>query len=226
MADAAIQRRGLVAALTFALSCALPGCSDSNAQPRPQKPASSNVSARHAAPLAPASHGIALVAAARKQIGVTVGYDPAYVRLRYPGGDVPASRGVCTDVVIRALRTRNIDLQQRVHEDMRAHFAKYPKKWGLRGPDSNIDHRRVPNLQTWFDRQDWSVPITSRAADYRAGDLVTWMLPGNLPHIGIVSDRRTMIGGTPLILHNIGRGTREEDILFDHPITGHYRPKP
>ncbi len=226
MLRAAIQRRRLVAALSFALSCGLTGCSDSNAQPGPQSPASSSASAIHAARSATTSHGVALATAARKQIGVTISYDPAYVRMPYPGGDVPASRGVCTDVVIRALRTRNIDLQQRVHEDMRAHFAKYPKKWGLRGPDSNIDHRRVPNLQTWFERQGWSLPVTSRAAGYRAGDLVTWMLPGNLPHIGIVSDRKAMPVGTPLIIHNIGRGTREEDILFDHTITGHYRPKP
>lgn len=224
MPRAAIQRRRLVAAMSFALSCVLPGCGDSNAQPGPQPRAPSSTPAIHAARPATTSHGVALVAAARKQIGVTVIYDPAYVRLPYPGGDVPASRGVCTDVVIRALRTQRIDLQRRVHEDMRAHFAKYPQKWGLRGPDSNIDHRRVPNLQTWFERQGWSLPVTSRAADYRAGDLVTWMLPGNLPHIGIVSDRRTMLGGAPLIIHNIGRGTREEDILFDHRITGHYRP--
>jgi hypothetical protein len=139
---------------------------------------------------------------------------------------VPASRGVCTDVVIRALRTQDIDLQRRVHEDMRAHFQKYPQKWGLRGPDRNIDHRRVPNLQTWFTREGWSLPVSGHAKDYRAGDLVTWMLPGNLPHIGIVSDRKTMLGGVPLIVHNIGQGTREDDILFKYDITGHYRPKP
>lgn len=225
MLRAAIQRRRLVAAMSFALSCALTACSDSNAQAVPNREPSDSAVV-HATRTAATLHAIALVTAARRQIGVTVSYDPAYVRLPYPGGDVPASRGVCTDVVIRALRTQRIDLQQRVHEDMRAHFAKYPQKWGLRGPDSNIDHRRVPNLQTWFERQGWSVPVTSHAANYRAGDLVTWMLPGNLPHIGIVSDRRTMIGGTPLIIHNIGRGTREEDILFDHKITGHYRPKP
>lgn len=225
MLRAAIQRRRLVAAMSFALSCALTACSDSNAQAVPNREPSDSVVV-HATRTAATLHAIALVTAARRQIGVTVSYDPAYVRLPYPGADVPASRGVCTDVVIRALRTQRIDLQQRVHEDMRAHFAKYPQEWGLRGPDSNIDHRRVPNLQTWFERQGWSVPVTSHAADYRAGDLVTWMLPGNLPHIGIVSDRRTMIGGTPLIIHNIGRGTREEDILFDHKITGHYRPKP
>ena len=223
MSRAAIQRGWLVAAISFVLSCAFTACSDSNAQTVPNR-GPSDAAVVHAARPATISNAIALAAAARKQIGVTVSYDPAYVRLPYPGGDVPASRGVCTDVVIRALRTQRIDLQQRVHEDMRAHFAKYPQKWGLRGPDSNIDHRRVPNLQTWFERQGWSLPVTSRAADYRVGDLVTWMLPGNLPHIGIVSDRRTMVRGTPLIIHNIGRGTREEDILFDHKITGHYRP--
>jgi uncharacterized protein YijF (DUF1287 family) len=108
---------------------------------------------------------------------------------------------------------------------MHAHFAAYPRKWGLRRPDRNIDHRRVPNLQTWFARQGWSLPVGDRAEDFRAGDLVTWMLPGNLPHIGIVSDRKTTLRGVPLIIHNIGQGAREEDILFDHTITGHYRPK-
>ena len=204
------------------LFCALLGaCTDSTAQTTSQR---GSAEVRAAQPAIP--RGVALVVAARKQIGVTVSYDPAYTRIAYPGGDVPESRGVCTDVVIRALRTQRIDLQQRVHEDMRAHFATYPQKWGLRGPDRNIDHRRVPNLQTWFTRQGWPLVVTDRAADYRAGDLVTWMLPGNLPHIGIVSDRNTMLRGVPLIIHNIGRGTREEDILFDHKITGHYRQKP
>lgn len=165
----------------------------------------------------------ARVAAARAQIGVTLRYDPAYVRLPYPGGDVAEDRGVCTDVVIRALRAEGLDLQKAVHEDMRAHFALYPQRWGLRTPDRNIDHRRVPNLQVWFERQGWSLQVSRRAADYRPGDLVTWMLPGNLPHIGIVSDRRSR-DGTALILHNIGRGTREEDILFAYAVTGHYRP--
>ncbi len=205
----------------LALSCALAlgACTDSTAQTAPQRRLPE---ARATHPVT--SRGVALAIAARRQIGVTTSYDPAYTRIAYPGGDVPESRGVCTDVVIRALRTQRIDLQQHVHEDMRAHFAAYPQKWGLRGPDSNIDHRRVPNLQTWFARQGWSLPITSRAADYRAGDLVTWMLPGNLPHIGIVSERKTMLRGVPLIIHNIGRGTREDDILFDYEITGHYRP--
>jgi len=180
-------------------------------------PVVSATSASTAAPSPP------LVEAARRQIGVTLVYDPAYVVLPYPGGDVPQERGVCTDVLIRALRTQGVDLQQRVHEDMRANFAAYPQKWGLRGPDRNIDHRRVPNLQTYFARQGWSLTPSRDPAEYRAGDVVTWMLPRNLPHIGIVSDRKTR-GGTPLIIHNIGRGTREDDILFEYPITGHYRP--
>lgn len=197
---------------------ALSACSDSTAQPAAQQHLPES-RASHPQP----SRATELVVAARKQIGVTVSYDPAYTRIAYPNGDVPASRGVCTDVVIRALRTQGIDLQKRVHEDMRAHFAQYPQKWGLRRPDSNIDHRRVPNLQTWFTRQGWSLAVSDNADDYRAGDLVTWMVQGNLPHIGIVSDRKTLLGGVPLIVHNIGRGTREDDILFEYPITGHYR---
>lgn len=170
--------------------------------------------------------GEPLVEAARSQVGVTVTYDPAYVALAYPGGDVPADRGVCTDVVIRAFRkARRIDLQQRIHQDMRAHFSVYPKLWGLSKTDRNIDHRRVPNLQTWFKRQGWQVPVTKVAADYRAGDLVTCTVPPNLPHIMIVSDKRSVDGLRPLVIHNIGQGTREEDRLFEFPLTGHYRPK-
>lgn len=219
MPRAARPRRWLATAL---FACAAAGCGDSNALAegdRTARPASRAARAPATTPPAP------LVSAARKQIGVTVAYDPAYTRIPYPGGDVPASRGVCTDVVIRAFRTQGIDLQKRVHEDMRGHFAAYPQKWGLRRADSNIDHRRVPNLQTWFARQGWSLPVGDRVENYRAGDLVTWMLPGNLPHIGIVSDRKAAPRGAPLIIHNIGRGTREEDILFAYPITGHYRPK-
>lgn len=165
-----------------------------------------------------------LISAARKQIGVTTRYDPAYVVLAYPGGDVTQERGVCTDVVIRAFRAQGLDLQRNVHEDMRENFSRYPQLWGLRRPDRNIDHRRVPNLQTWFARQGWSLTPSRNASDFRPGDLVTWMLPGNLPHIGIVSDRKGLFG-TPLIIHNIGSGTREENILFVYRITGHYRPK-
>jgi uncharacterized protein len=164
-----------------------------------------------------------LAAAARDQIGVTVTYDPAYVTLDFPGGDLPRDRGVCTDVVIRALRDAwGIDLQLAVNRDMTADFSAYPQVWGLSGPDRNIDHRRVPNLATLFTRIGAEVPLTDAPTPYLPGDIITWTLPGNLAHIGIVSDRRAK-DGTPLILHNIGRGAQEEDILFAFPMTGHYR---
>lgn len=165
----------------------------------------------------------ALVDAARAQVGVTVRYDPAYVRLPYPGGDVPEDRGVCTDVIVRALRTQGLDLQRAIHEDMRTAFTAYPRDWGARAPDRNIDHRRVPNQMRWFERQGWQRAIGGRSADFQAGDIVAWRLRSGLLHIGIVSDRRSA-AGTPLILHNIARGTREDDLLFDHTIIGHYRP--
>lgn len=164
-----------------------------------------------------------LVLDARKQVGVTLSYDPAYRTLSYPGGDVPMVTGVCTDVVIRALRQQRLDLQEAVHRDMRGNFAVYPKNWGLSRPDSNIDHRRVPNLMAWFKRQGWALAVKQDASAYRAGDIVTWDLGRGLTHIGIVSDRQAATG-TPLVLHNIGRGTQEEDILFAYRITGHYRP--
>lgn len=163
-----------------------------------------------------------LVQAARSQVGVTLGYDPVYRRLDYPGGDVPLATGVCTDVLIRALRQQGLDLQKSVHEDMRADFSAYPRSWGLKRPDRNIDHRRVPNLMTWFKRQGMALKVSDKPADYRAGDIVTWDLGRGLTHIGIVSDR-TSPAGVPLVLHNIGRGTQEEDILFGFAITGHYR---
>jgi len=164
-----------------------------------------------------------LVLDARQQVGVTLSYDPAYRRLSYPGGDVPVATGVCTDVVIRALRQQGLDLQEAVHRDMRGNFSVYPKNWGLNRPDSNIDHRRVPNLMTWFKRQGWSLPVKQDAAAYQPGDIVTWDLGRGLTHIGIISDRQAPTA-TPLVLHNIGRGTQEEDILFAYRITGHYRP--
>lgn len=164
-----------------------------------------------------------LVAAARQQIGKTTRYDPSYQTLSYPGGDVPLEGGVCTDVVVRALRTAfNMDLQRLVHEDMKAAFSQYPKLWGLKKPDKNIDHRRVPNLQTFFRRKGWSLTVSRKAEDYRPGDLVTCVVPPNLPHIMMVSDRKNA-DGAPLVIHNIGAGTREEDRLFEFKITGHYR---
>lgn len=169
----------------------------------------------------------ALITAARAQVGVTTLYDPSYVTLDFPGGDVDDAGGVCTDVIIRALRAGwDIDLQLAVNRDMKAHFAAYPRNWGLKTTDRNIDHRRVPNLQALFARMGAEVPVTATAGDYLPGDLVTWMLPGNLPHIGIVSDGFSAADQRPLVLHNIGAGTQEEDRLFDFPITGHYRIGP
>ena len=166
-----------------------------------------------------------VVAAARSQIGVTVGYDPAYRKIGYPGGDVPRSSGVCTDVIIRALRdARKIDLQKLVHEDMKSDFANYPQMWGLKAPDANIDHRRVPNLQCYFKRKGYALPVSKNAADYKPGDIVTVMVGGKLPHIMIVSDKKTP-DGTPLVIHNIGSGAKEENCLFTYPLTGHYRIK-
>ena len=176
-----------------------------------------------ASPVLAGSEPSRLTAAARDQVGVTVIYDPAYAKLGFPGGDVPRDRGVCTDVVIRALRDGwGIDLQLAVNRDMKADFAAYPALWGLTQTDRNIDHRRVPNLATLFARVGAEVPLQEDPAPYLPGDIVTWKLPGNLDHIGIVSDRRAT-DGTPLILHNIGRGAQEEDILFAYPMTGHYR---
>lgn len=163
-----------------------------------------------------------LAEAARKQIGVTTRYDPSYVGLTYPGGDVPKETGVCTDVVIRALREMGFDLQQLVHEDMKANFSKYPKIWGLKRPDKNIDHRRVPNLQTYFKRRGVALKITNEKEDYQAGDLVTCLVSGNRPHIMMVSYKKAA-DGTPYVIHNIGGGTKEESSLFDFKLTGHYR---
>ncbi len=164
----------------------------------------------------------ALVSAARMQTMSQVTYDGAYTRIGYPMGDVPTHRGVCTDVIIRAYREIGMDLQVLVHEDMRANFALYPRIWRLSKPDTNIDHRRVPNLQKFFERAGAKLGISRSEASYLAGDLVTWQLPGNLPHIGIVSDQR-LPGGRPLVIHNIGAGPVEDDILFKYPITGHFR---
>jgi len=168
-----------------------------------------------------------LVAAALERTQHDVTYNGAYLRIPYPGGDVPARIGVCTDVVIRAYRAGlGVDLQQRVHEDMRRAFTRYPQIWGLRRPDPNIDHRRVPNLRVFLTRHGRKLPVTRKPDDYRPGDLVTWMVNGNLPHIGIVTDRRSADGKRPLVVHNIGRGPRLEDMLFDYPVTGHYRYLP
>lgn len=164
-----------------------------------------------------------LINAALERTSHEVSYDGSYRRIDYPGGDVPGDIGVCTDVIIRSYRKIAIDLQELVHLDMKSSFGEYPQSWGLSRPDPNIDHRRVPNLQTFFLRNGQRLPVTNQAEDYRPGDLVTWMLPGNLPHIGIVVDRKSPDGQRPLIVHNIGSGPKLEDILFKFAITGHYR---
>ena len=170
----------------------------------------------------PISSGDKLALDAKKQIGVTISYDPTYRQLDFPRGDVPQETGVCTDVVVRAYRLQNIDLQQLLNVDMKSNFSAYPKTWGLKSTDKNIDHRRVPNIETYFELHGQSLSMTDESS-FKAGDIVSWRLPNsNLPHIGIVSDKSAS-DGTPLIIHNIGRGTQEENILFAYPIYGHYR---
>lgn len=166
-----------------------------------------------------------LISAAERQVGVTVIYDPAYVRLAYPGGDVPRERGVCTDVVVRAYRDGlGLDLQKLVHEDMKRAFSAYPRTWGLARPDPNIDHRRVPNLEAFFRRKGAALAFAG-PADFRPGDLVTQRLPGNLPHIGVVTHRRAR-SGRLLVAHNVGAGTRVEDVLAEWPLHGRFRFAP
>ena len=170
-----------------------------------------------------------LVAAAIERTQHMVRYDPAYVRIPYPNGDVPADTGVCTDEIIRIYRAVGIDLQKEVHEDMQANFSTYPNqtRWGLAHTDTNIDHRRVPNLMVFFSRKGQKRPLSLRAEDYSPGDLVTWDLGGNVPHIGLVIDRKSPRSGHRLIMHNIGAGPKIEDVLFNWRITGHYRyPSP
>jgi uncharacterized protein len=166
-----------------------------------------------------------IVTAARAQVGVTLRYDPSYRKLKYPNGDVPLERGVCTDVVVRALRTaRALDLQKLVHEDLAANWDAYPhqRRWNLDEPDSNIDHRRVPNLMSWFRRAGYALKPSRDAAAYLPGDIVAWDLGRGILHIGIVSSLATA-DGIPLVVHNIGAGAREEDILFRYTIIGQYR---
>lgn len=175
----------------------------------------------------PASSRESIIVAASKQIGVTTSYKPEYVALTYPGGDVSRAGGVCTDVVIRALRDGlSLDLQKAVHEDMRLHFSAYPKNWDLSKPDRNIDHRRVPNLRTYFKRMGIEQPLPKAGdlSNFQPGDFITCIIADSLPHIMIVSSRKTQ-DDRLLIIHNIGSGTKEEDALAKFPITGHYRWK-
>lgn len=165
-----------------------------------------------------------MIAAGEAQVGVTQVYDPAYVALDYPMGDVPRDRGVCTDVVIRALRDGlGLDLQQLIHRDMAAHFADYPPLWGLSRPDRNIDHRRVPNMARYLERMGAALPLSQVAGDYLPGDIVASVFPDGQTHVVIVTARANAAGDRPLILHNVGAGARIEDRLFDWRITGWFR---
>ena len=161
-----------------------------------------------------------IASAAESQVGVTRQYDASYVPLRYPGGDVPIARGVCADVIVRAFRQIGIDLQVAVHEDMVRDFRAYPQLWQLRGPDANIDHRRVPNLMKFFERRGKAV---DRNAPYEPGDVVAWRLPNRLYHIGVVSSVKNASRSDYLVVHNIGYGTLNEDVLRAFEIIGHYR---
>lgn len=158
-------------------------------------------------------------------IDPSIDYDPAYFSIKYPNGDIPANKGVCTDVVIRSYRKLGIDLQKEVHEDMVANFSKYPnlKKWGMTKTDTNIDHRRVPNLEIFFERKGKKLAVSENAEDYKTGEIVTWLINGKLPHIGIITNKKSDDGKRNLIVHNVGRGQVLEDCLFDYEIVGHYK---
>ena len=158
-------------------------------------------------------------------VDASIDYDPAYFSIKYPNGDVPKNKGVCTDVVIRAYRKMNIDLQKEVHVDLKANFSKYPslKKWGLKKPDTNIDHRRVPNLEMFFSRKGQKLVVSKDPNDYKTGELVTWMIGKKFPHIGIITNRKSPDGKRPMIVHNVGQGQLLEDCLFDYEIVGHFK---
>ena len=156
-------------------------------------------------------------------IDETIIYSPNYCAIKYPNGDVPAKTGVCSDVVIRAYRKLGIDLQKEVHEDMKANFSKYPTKWGLKKTDTNIDHRRVPNLEVFFTRKGEKLVVSDQPKDYKTGEIVTWMIGGKLPHIGIITHKKSTDGKRPLLVHNVGGGQVLEDCLFNYEIVGHYK---
>lgn len=160
---------------------------------------------------------------ALEQTVKTTSYDPSYIDLPYPGGDVPIERGVCTDVIVRAFRAAGVDLQVEVNRDMKKNFSAYPRMWGLSHPDPNIDHRRVPNLMKFFERKGKSLPVSDKPEDYLPGDVVAWRLPNGLYHIGLVSNLPSADPRRFLVIHNIGQGTKTEDVLFAFEQLGHYR---
>ncbi|MFD2939484.1 DUF1287 domain-containing protein [Flavobacterium notoginsengisoli] len=173
----------------------------------------------------PKTFGEKLSKAAISIIDPSIDYDPSYFKIEYPNGDVPKNKGVCTDVIIRSYRILGIDLQKELHEDMLENFSLYPnlKKWGMTKTDTNIDHRRVPNLEVFFERKGIKLPISQNAKDYQTGELVTWMINDKLPHIGIITNKKSKDGERNLIVHNVGGGQVLEDCLFDYKITGHFK---
>lgn len=209
-----MRRRFVLGGLASLFASALAGCA---APPPPTsgKPADAATAIRRR-----------LIQAARNQIGRTVIYDPAYATLAFPMGDIPLERGVCSDVIVRAFRDAGgPDLQSRLNADMRANFDAYPTRWGLAGPDPNIDHRRVLNLQTFFARAGAKAPLPADASGFEPGDIVTWMISNAEPHIGIVSDRRDAASGRLMVIHNFSKGAIEEDFLWAPGVSGRYRPE-
>jgi len=213
----------VLAALLLAASTLAASCQRQIARSRPPLKPSEQQTEVHT--LAPNSSPAlkAVIDGAIDQVGKTTGYDPSYQAIDYPNGDVPIETGVCSDVIVRAFRKANIDLQKEVHEDMKANFSEYPTKWGLSGTDSNIDHRRVPNLKTFLARKGKEVATTGSADTFLPGDIVTWDLGGGVDHVGIVVNVWYKPSQRYLIVHNIGAGTRMEDVVFAWKITGHYR---
>jgi len=211
------MKKTIAAAVVLLLACS------KGSAPRPHASSESpTLATRTLARLAPEfARGLSEAAVERTHHFVV--YNGAYISLDYPGGDPPPRIGVCTDVVIRSYRTLDIDLQREVHEDMKQFFDLYPRKWGLKSTDTNIDHRRVLNLEVFFSRKGVLIPVTADSADYLPGDIVSWRLDSGLPHIGVVVDRHSTDGRRPLVVHNIGWGPKLEDFLFSAKIVGHYR---
>jgi uncharacterized protein YijF (DUF1287 family) len=211
-----------VSLLTFLLIFSPAGCNLLDSQTRAVPIGAREIAA--AQKIRADAHPLERVTAdAIEQTTQTTSYDPSYVKLDYPNGDVPIDRGVCADVIVRAFRKGGVDLQQELHEDMKRNFGKYPQKWGAKKPDRNIDHRRVPNLMTWFDRRGKSLTLSKDAGDYQPGDVVAWELDNGLYHIGLVSEIKVDGSDRQAIVHNISSGAKLEDVLFAWKIIGHYR---
>jgi uncharacterized protein YijF (DUF1287 family) len=212
-----------IAAMVAVTSTASCGFRDRDAVASSKKSQGTPADALNRRPISGVPQIKKVVESALEQTRQTFSYDPSYTKVEYPNGDVPIERGVCADVIVRAFRNAGVDLQKEVHEDMTRHFAAYPAKWGARKPDSNIDHRRVANLMTHFERKLKSVAISSKPSDYLPGDVVAWELDNRLLHIGLVTDAVAGDSRNFLVVHNIGSGARLEDVLMAWKVIGHYR---